>query len=160
MAVKKIIVLGHGDWNPAEQALNHWGIKKITALCPIIESNVRNLKTIIVTSRAPWVVQTAELIREMLGYELTSRDELRSDVGYELDSHKVFAELESLVKNNGYECLILVTHKDGVEALPRFLSNKFAGVFVGPRPAEYQFQTSTGVVLDLDERKYELIPGK
>ncbi len=124
--MKKIVVIRHGQYDVVSGNLTKQGEGQIENLARSLRQKLLG-KTFILTSPAPRTRQTANLLGELLHAEIQEQPILWS--GGDAPPQTCFdppAVLEFIVSlQQQVENVMVVTHWEYVETLPRLLSKKF-----------------------------------
>lgn len=123
--MNKLIIARHGSYDTRNLRLNELGRKQILALSEKLENHVNGEPVIILSSTADRAIESAEILSEELGIEMESHDILWSDLYRDEDYEGTYSLIKE--KGDGVGVMIIVTHLEYTQALPRFFSRKEFG---------------------------------
>lgn len=149
--MKKIIIVRHGDYSGSN--LTTLGVNQMETLAGFL-SWVNPTQTTMLSSSASRASNSARILSEKLGLPFTEHYGLWSDDDHDYDLR--FAS--QLIKSQDSEAVILITHLEYAQYLPKFickdifgnteLMNGYSGLYKGQM-----------VLINLEKKCYETFSG-
>lgn len=128
--MRHILLVRHGEYDQKTLSLIPDGRQAILNTATKIEKLAGTARYHILSSTAPRAMESSQIIAEVLSCQIEGHDILWSESSREWDTVKALELVKASAETN-VEVLVIVTHLEYIENLPRLLAQEFLGKQIG-----------------------------